>query len=45
MQVYDYSSVIRVDPLIHKTNAMDGIITGGLMAGVGGTRNVYGFKL
>ena len=36
MQVPDYCSLVRVDPIIHKTNAMDGIISGGLMSGLGG---------
>jgi hypothetical protein len=31
MNVPDFSSIARVDPMIHKTNAMDGIISGGLM--------------
>lgn len=44
MQVPDFCSIARVDPLIHKTNQMDGIITGGLNQ-YGGQKNVYGFKL
>lgn len=45
MTISDFSSIARVDPMIHKTQAMDGIISGGLMQGLGGQKNVYGFKL
>jgi len=45
MNVPDFCSIARVDPMIHKTNAMDGIISGGLMQGLGGQKNVYGFKM
>lgn len=44
MQVPDYCSICRVDPLEQGTNQLDGFVTGG-HSQYGGNKNAFGFKL
>jgi len=43
--VPEYCSIAHVDPIVHKTNLIDGIISGGYIKGIGGNKNVTSFRL
>lgn len=45
LNVQPYCSIVRVDPMLHGTNLLDGIISGGYMKGFGGCQNVISFRL